>query len=373
MQTNPVIHSIYRAGAGLATWSESLDQLASRHDLWIARVFARDPRSQAILYHHEGGVRASALSPWVSEFHRIDPFAAVVEKAPVGQLITCREHFDDEYVARNDFYQRFLIPCGARYSYGAKVAEEDGAPVVVMMRHGDNRPPLTEEERVAIEDEIWHIEQAFKMRDELGVSNGLDLDLPLLERVRQPVVVLDANRRIVYRNSSGAEVIERGDPIEDRSGLVACIDQESDSQLATMLRGLTMGEALGKSRASWNRQSLWLKHADGENRVLATLTSLRSKPLARAFGQLPLALLTLFEPGLEKDIDCDALIEMFSLTRAEARVAARLVSGLSVQEIAREFGVGVTTVRSQLKALFEKTGTRRQAELVRLLLLATEI
>jgi len=30
-------------------------------------------------------------------------------------------------------------------------------------------------------------------------------------------------------------------------------------------------------------------------------------------------------------------------------------------------------VRSQLKALFEKTGTRRQAELVRLLLLATEV
>jgi DNA-binding CsgD family transcriptional regulator len=212
------------------------------------------------------------------------------------------------------------------------------------------------------------------MRDELASSNGSGYDLALLERIRQPLIVLDANRRIVYRNASGGEVLERGDPIEDRGGFAVCADAASDEQLVTALRGLTLSEALGRARASWNRQSLWLKRGDESgDRLLSTLTALRSQPVVRAFGNMPLALLTIYEPGLEKDIDTDALIEMFSLTRAEARVASRLVSGLSVQEVAKEFGVGVTTVRSQLKALFEKTGTRRQAELVRLLLLATEV
>ena len=52
------------------------------------------------------------------------------------------------------------------------------------------------------------------------------------------------------------------------------------------------------------------------------------------------------------------------LTQAEARLAVALCEGLSVEEAAARFGVSLATVRAQLKAVFAKTGTRRQAELV---------
>jgi DNA-binding CsgD family transcriptional regulator len=52
------------------------------------------------------------------------------------------------------------------------------------------------------------------------------------------------------------------------------------------------------------------------------------------------------------------------VTPAESRVAAMLASGMNVREIAGACGVSVATVRSQLHSLFQKTGTRRQAELV---------
>jgi len=58
---------------------------------------------------------------------------------------------------------------------------------------------------------------------------------------------------------------------------------------------------------------------------------------------------------------------LFGLSRAEARLALRLLAGLTPQECAREAGVGVATVRSQLHSMFAKTGARRQAELVALL------
>ena len=60
------------------------------------------------------------------------------------------------------------------------------------------------------------------------------------------------------------------------------------------------------------------------------------------------------------------LRSLFALTPAEARVACHLV-GETVDEIAEALHVGVATVRSHVQHLLAKTGTRRQSELVRLL------
>jgi DNA-binding CsgD family transcriptional regulator len=62
------------------------------------------------------------------------------------------------------------------------------------------------------------------------------------------------------------------------------------------------------------------------------------------------------------------LEERFRLTRAEGRVVRRLVAGRSLQEIARELGVGAETVRTHAKRAMAKTETHRQAELVALVL-----
>ena len=63
----------------------------------------------------------------------------------------------------------------------------------------------------------------------------------------------------------------------------------------------------------------------------------------------------------------EMLRDAFELTRAEARLAARLACGESLQDIADAFGISPGTARMQLKAVFAKTRTCRQAELVALL------
>jgi DNA-binding CsgD family transcriptional regulator len=57
----------------------------------------------------------------------------------------------------------------------------------------------------------------------------------------------------------------------------------------------------------------------------------------------------------------------FGLTAAEARLALRLAAGSTLADAADAFGVTQNTVRAQLRAVFDKTGARRQSELVRLL------
>jgi DNA-binding CsgD family transcriptional regulator len=62
------------------------------------------------------------------------------------------------------------------------------------------------------------------------------------------------------------------------------------------------------------------------------------------------------------------LREQWGFTLAEAQLAQQLMRGCSLEEAAQRVSVSKNTVRSQLRSLFMKTETHRQAELVRVLL-----
>jgi DNA-binding CsgD family transcriptional regulator len=58
---------------------------------------------------------------------------------------------------------------------------------------------------------------------------------------------------------------------------------------------------------------------------------------------------------------------VFGLTHAEALLAAQLCTGAALRDIAAKRGIGVGTLRGQLKSIFAKTGTSRQPALVAML------
>ena len=60
--------------------------------------------------------------------------------------------------------------------------------------------------------------------------------------------------------------------------------------------------------------------------------------------------------------------ELFGFTPREAEVATLLTEGHSLESLGNTFGIARNTVRIHLQALFRKTGTNRQADLVRSLL-----
>jgi DNA-binding CsgD family transcriptional regulator len=61
---------------------------------------------------------------------------------------------------------------------------------------------------------------------------------------------------------------------------------------------------------------------------------------------------------------------LFALSNAEARLAAVPIKGCSLREASEELSVSLSTVRTHLKKLFEKTGTNRQATLLRAFLMS---
>jgi DNA-binding CsgD family transcriptional regulator len=64
----------------------------------------------------------------------------------------------------------------------------------------------------------------------------------------------------------------------------------------------------------------------------------------------------------------DTLRVLFGLTPAECRVAILLADGHSPATIAEMVGVSRNTLKTQMSSIYGKTGTSRQAQLVRLLL-----
>jgi DNA-binding CsgD family transcriptional regulator len=60
--------------------------------------------------------------------------------------------------------------------------------------------------------------------------------------------------------------------------------------------------------------------------------------------------------------------QLFNLTLAETNLAVELVNGASLEEAAEALGIRRNTARAHLRAIFSKTGVRRQTELVRIIL-----
>jgi DNA-binding CsgD family transcriptional regulator len=79
------------------------------------------------------------------------------------------------------------------------------------------------------------------------------------------------------------------------------------------------------------------------------------------------ALLLLSDLAREHGPQANVLVQVFGLSPAEARLAMIVGSGESPERAAEQLGIARETARNQLKAVFAKTDTHRQSELVALL------
>lgn len=83
------------------------------------------------------------------------------------------------------------------------------------------------------------------------------------------------------------------------------------------------------------------------------------------------AMLILRELGKVNIPSMQQLKSLYGFTQAEARLAIALCSGKTIHDCAEHLSVKIATVRTQLRALMEKTGSHRQAELLTKLLSAS--
>ena len=79
-------------------------------------------------------------------------------------------------------------------------------------------------------------------------------------------------------------------------------------------------------------------------------------------------MLLVSDPDLAVNPAANMLASLYKLSPAEAQLAAALASGANVTDYAEVRELSLNTVRTQLNQILAKTGTHRQAELVKLIL-----
>ena len=172
-------------------------------------------------------------------------------------------------------------------------------------------------------------------------------------------VLLDAAKRILRLNDQAQKHL--GGALSTRQGRLCATDRGCDALFQTMLdQALKYGER----ERDWRREAIGLKRK-GKRPVIARVVAVAGEAhnLLEGAG---LAVL-LVDPEDCPDLSPSLLQQVFGLTKSEARLASQLMCGQCLEEIAAANDVSLGTVRSQIKAVFAKTHTHRQAQLVGLL------
>lgn len=81
---------------------------------------------------------------------------------------------------------------------------------------------------------------------------------------------------------------------------------------------------------------------------------------------LPMAMILVSVPD-ESHVSEHELSELYGLSPAESRLALAVAFGKRLNDLAGEFGVQITTLRTQLSSILKKCEVERQSDLVRLI------
>lgn len=176
----------------------------------------------------------------------------------------------------------------------------------------------------------------------------------LLDHLVLGVILLDDRGRLTYANRSAAELLGVAPGLSE-PGLDAARDSRTESLHRTL------------QREGAKDLDLYRHPADGRPlQVMATALSWPN-PLggeARSFARA----IFIGDPKLSSGDPIQNLGLAYGFTKSETKLAWLLVGDLSLAEAGAQLGITQNTARTVLKRILAKTGTRRQASLVRLLL-----
>lgn len=255
----------------------------------------------------------------------------------------------------NPIYRDFFRPHGLGWSAGTGLQIPTGDNIVFTVERDYSRGPI-EKERVDRLNELRpHLARSGFVTARLGLqrAKGASETLTLLGL---PALLLD---------QSGA-VIEANPLIEALSDHVQCVARNRIS-----LTDARADELLSASLAALDRSAETAVRSfplrDGGNRATMIVHIIPIRRSAHDIFARSYALLVVTPVSASRSPPVELLRSLFDLTPSEARVARGLTLGESLEEIASTGGVAMSTVRSQLGLVLEKTGCTRQAEVVALL------
>lgn len=362
-----LIERIYEAATRPEAWEDFVRELAAAIGGVSVAVSLRLPDSTAGGVYFGCGFEPrsdAALEIFARHFARGLPWETARTRNFVGRFGLGSEVFPDDRVADTEFFREVmkrseLAPlCPIEHT----IAVEEGralASVVIYRREGAG-PAFAPEDCALVDLLVPHLARAYRIHAHIHQNRAI---AETLDRIPLGLILLDSGHQPVATNRIAREILALEDGLTiDRAGPRASRTNEN-RVLQQILRDATQVETERMPEGN----VMALSRPSGKRAFPVMASPLMS---ARELSVLHDAVAVLYVSDLEgsREDHAEVLRRLYSLTRAETELVDLLCEGTTLDEAAQRRGVTTNTARSQLKQIFAKTGTNRQAELVRLAL-----
>jgi DNA-binding CsgD family transcriptional regulator/PAS domain-containing protein len=171
-------------------------------------------------------------------------------------------------------------------------------------------------------------------------------------------VLTDRDGRPIGMNRSAERILRREDGLVIRNGRLSAQRGFERTKLARFIAAAAVEKPpaatiarmlVGSPRRQWP--------------YIVTVAPLEAKLAAY---DRPLAMVLIGNPEAHS-LCANDIADLFGMSPAESRLAAALMVGKTLQDIAKEFAPKISTLRTQLSMVLKKVGVERQVDLVRML------
>jgi DNA-binding CsgD family transcriptional regulator len=359
-----IIRDIYATAFDEQPWQDVVARTARRVDAHAAFLFTTFlPDSDGGLFVPYGMPQNEARQ-FVSEVATVDVWFHELLRRN-GPLRTGFRWHTDSLVSHDDlrrtrFFADYLVPCDIGRNLGVMVGDGTSEPLplspLCVYRPMRSVPFSTADDDV-LRRLGEHFTQAMMIRQRLRAAMNGPASLAV-ERVSTALVVLARDRRIVLANPAAESLFAAGGPPLVREGRLCAADPADRAALDKAIESCATYRFDARFSLSVRLQGPLGRGVVARIAPVPPAAQTSTKAAAIAFvmreGQSPL--------------DVHAIARtVYKLTSAESELVKHLAEGFTIEESAARRKVGVATARTQLRAVFAKTGTRRQADLMRLL------
>lgn len=352
---------LYEAAVNPDLWRPTLARFSEMVGAQSFHMFTWDKKAQKPLLgmvSHDH--LAERIRLYDAYYHQVDPVLERALRAPAGQFFASQEFFDDRFIGRSEYYQDFLISNNQCWAAGgvAKVGNNIDTVLALVRNHDFGR---FSDDDLARARRFWqHFGRAtalFVQTEQL--RQQADLGSRGLEQVEIGVVATDGGGLVLFMNAQAEAMIMASGRLKVRGSYLSATDAVLDGELRA---------AIGNAAKSSSCRSLAVPTGPGmQEDLFLTVAPLReSAPVWTVLARASVLVLVRSRTR-QRMLSVDQLMQLFRLTPAEARLARALAHGQTPEAYALDAGIALATVRTQLRAALAKTGTRRQTELVRLL------
>jgi DNA-binding CsgD family transcriptional regulator len=359
-----IVADIYDAALDPPLWRKVLKNVcAFTRGGPSASLFWQDAaRKTGNSYFVWGGEARFGQLYW-EKYIALNPFTPAAGSFPVEQLYSAADVLPPPEFIETEFYKEWMSPQGWGDVLSVNLDKTaTGRAVFSIARHA--RDGLVDEEmRQRVRLLVPHVRRAVMIGKLIDLNRQQAAALAdTLDGLHAGAFLVDADGRLVHANTSANDMLNDGNVLHANGRLVA-FDAKGDQELHDIFAAARDGDAAlgGKGVA------VQLTARNGDRFVTHVLPLTTGARRKAGVPYSAVAAVFVQRAGNDTPPSLDALAERYQLTPSELRVLIAIIDIGGVPEVAATLHLSQATVRTHLRHVFEKTGVRRQADLVKLI------